>query len=52
MKVVMRFGKKSMLSMGFIGSFEVLERVGEVDYNLSLPPSLSGVHSVFHVSIL
>ena len=31
---------------------EVLKRVGEVAYELALPPGLSGVHPVFHVSML
>ena len=35
-----------------IEPFEVLERVGTVSYRLVLPPSLSGVHDVFHVSML
>ncbi|XP_069155673.1 uncharacterized protein [Solanum lycopersicum] len=52
MKGVMRFGKKGKLSPGFIGTFEILSRVGEVDYNLALSPSLSAVHTVFHVSML
>ncbi|XP_070056680.1 uncharacterized protein [Nicotiana tomentosiformis] len=52
MKGIMRFGKKGKLSPRFIGSFEVLRRVGEVAYELSLPPSLSAVHPVFHVSML
>ncbi|XP_069145175.1 uncharacterized protein [Solanum lycopersicum] len=30
---------------------EVLKRVGEVAYELALPPRLSGVHPVFHVSM-
>ena len=33
-------------------SFEILERVEEVAYKLALPPSLAGVHDVFHVSQL
>ncbi|XP_070017066.1 uncharacterized protein [Nicotiana sylvestris] len=49
---IMRFGKKGKLSRRFIGPFEVLNRVGEVAYELALPPSLSGVHPVFHVSML
>ena len=28
------------------------QRVGTIVYQLALPPSLSGVHEVFHVSIL
>ncbi|XP_070032189.1 uncharacterized protein [Nicotiana tomentosiformis] len=52
MKGVMRFEKKGKLSLRHIGSFEVLERVGEVAYKLALPPSLSRFHIVFHVSML
>ena len=48
----MRFGKKGKLSSRYIGSFEVLECVGPVAYRLTLPPNLSGVHLVFHVSML
>ncbi|GMP73098.1 hypothetical protein CsSME_00030948 [Camellia sinensis var. sinensis] len=33
-------------------AFEILERIGEVAYRLALPPQLSGVHDVFHVSML
>ena len=49
---VVRFDKQGKLSSRFIGPFEVLERVGAVAYRLALPPSLSGVHEVFHVSML
>ncbi|XP_070054164.1 uncharacterized protein [Nicotiana tomentosiformis] len=52
MKGAMRFGKKDKLSPRYIGPFKVLERVGEVDYKLTLPPSLSGIHLVFHVSMV
>ncbi|XP_070050554.1 uncharacterized protein [Nicotiana tomentosiformis] len=50
-KDVMRFGKKVKLSPWYIGPFELLERVGEVAYRLSLPYGLS-VYSLFHVSML
>ena len=49
---VVRFGKHGKLSSRFIGSFEILERIGTVAYQLALPPSMSGVHEVFHVSML
>ena len=52
MKGVMRFGRKGKLSPRFIGPFEILKRVGKAAYQLALPPSLSGVHNVFHVSML
>ena len=48
----MRFGKKGKLRPRFIGPFEILSRVEEVAYKLALPPSLSAVHPVFHVSML
>ena len=47
-----RFGKRGKLSSRFIGPFEILERVGIVAYQLALPPSISCVHEVFHVSML
>ncbi|KAJ0802805.1 putative nucleotidyltransferase, Ribonuclease H [Helianthus annuus] len=49
---VRRFGIKGKLSPRFIGPFEILERIGEVSYRLALPPQLSHVHNVFHVSSL
>ncbi|RVW12115.1 V-type proton ATPase subunit G2 [Vitis vinifera] len=52
MKSVMRFGRKGKLSPRFVGPFEILERVGTLAYKVALPPSLSKVHNVFHVSTL
>ena len=49
---VVRFNKRGKLSPRFIGPFEILERVGTVVYRLALPPSMSVVHEVFHVSML
>ena len=49
---VVRFGKRGKLSPRFIGPFEILERVGTIAYRLALPPSMSGVHEVFQVSML
>ena len=49
---VVRFGKRGKLSPRLLGTFEILKRVGTVAYRLALPPSMSGVHEVFHVSML
>ncbi|KAA0060279.1 pol protein [Cucumis melo var. makuwa] len=52
MRGVLRFERRGKLSPRFIGPFEILERIGPVAYRLALPPSLSTVHDVFHVSML
>nr|XP_009771406.1 PREDICTED: uncharacterized protein LOC104221943 [Nicotiana sylvestris] len=52
MKGVMRLGKKGKLSPRFMGPYEILDRVGVVAYRLTLPPELSFIHPVFHVSML
>ncbi|XP_070668937.1 uncharacterized protein [Malus domestica] len=49
---VVRFGKRGKLSPSYIGPYVIIERVGEVAYRLELPPKLSKVHNVFHVSML
>ena len=49
---MVKFGKREKLSPRFMGPFEILERVGTVACRLVLPPSMSGVHEVFHVSLL
>jgi hypothetical protein len=40
------------LAPRFIGPFKILEKRGEVAYQLEVPPQLSDVHDVFHVSQL
>ncbi|XP_030509074.2 uncharacterized protein LOC115723737 [Cannabis sativa] len=47
-----RLGKRGKLSRRYVGPFEILDRVGNVAYRVALPPSLSTVHNVFHVSQL
>jgi hypothetical protein len=52
MKGVKRFGMKGKLVPRYIGPFPILEKCGTVAYKLDLPPSLAGVHDIFHVSQL
>jgi hypothetical protein len=46
------FKVRGMLAPRFIGPFKILEKRGEVAYQLELPPQLSDVRDVFHVSQL
>jgi hypothetical protein len=52
MRSVKRFNMKDKLAPRYIGPFKIVERRGEVAYQLELPESLAGVHDVFHVSQL
>src|SRR3954466_1822182 len=47
-----RFGIKGKLAPCYIGPFRILAKCGVVAYQLELPPHLSQVHDVFHVSQL
>jgi hypothetical protein len=47
-----RFTVRGKLAPRFIGPFKILEKRGEGAYQLELPPQLSDVHDVFHVSQL
>ncbi|WVZ70904.1 LOW QUALITY PROTEIN: hypothetical protein U9M48_019533 [Paspalum notatum var. saurae] len=49
MRGIRRFNMKGKLALRYIGPFKILEKKGEVAYRLELPPSLSGVHDVFHL---
>jgi hypothetical protein len=49
---VKRFGIKGKLAPHYIRPFLILVRLGNVAYRLALPPTLVGVHNVFHVSRL
>jgi len=40
------------LSPKFIGPYQILRKIGPVAYEIALPPQLSKLHSVFHVSQL
>jgi hypothetical protein len=47
-----RFKIRGNLAPRYIGPFKILKQRGEVAYQLELPPQLSDVHDVFHVSQL
>jgi hypothetical protein len=52
MRGLHRFKIRGKLAPRYIGPFKILEQTGEVAYQLELPPQLSDVHDVFHVSQL
>jgi hypothetical protein len=52
MNGVKRYGVKGKLSARYIRPFPISEKCGNVAYKLELPPSLAGVHNIFHISQL
>ena len=52
MKGLMKFGKKGKLRPRYVGTYEILQHVCEVAYELSLTAELDSLHPFFHVSIL
>jgi hypothetical protein len=47
-----RFHVKGKLSPRYVGPYPIVKKIGKVTYKLELPPELTGVHPVFHVSQL
>jgi hypothetical protein len=52
MRGTRRFRVKGELAPRYVGPFKIIDRKGEATYQLELPPQLSEVHDVFHVSQL
>jgi hypothetical protein len=52
MRGTCRFRVKGMLAPRYVRPFKIIDCKGEVAYQLELPPQLSEVHDVFHVSQL
>ncbi|KAM2033022.1 hypothetical protein ACFX1T_014971 [Malus domestica] len=51
-KGVVRFGKRGKLSPRYISPYQISKRIGAVAYRLELPPELSQIYNIFHVSML
>jgi hypothetical protein len=52
MRGTRRFKVKGKLAPRYVNPFKIISHKGEVAYQLELPPQLSDVHDVFHVSQL
>jgi hypothetical protein len=52
MRGTRRFRVKGKLAPRYVKPFKIIDRKGEVAYQLELPSQLSDVHDVFHVSQL
>jgi hypothetical protein len=52
MRGTLRFKVKGKLAPRYVGPFKIVDRRGEVAYQLELPTKLSDMHDVFHVSQL
>jgi hypothetical protein len=46
------FKVQGKLAPRFIGPFKIIEKRGDIAYQLELPPQLSDVHAIFHASQL
>jgi hypothetical protein len=52
MRDTCKFRVKGKLAPRYVGPFKIIDHKGELAYQLELPPQLSEVHDVFHVSQL
>jgi hypothetical protein len=52
MRGLHHFKVRGKLALRFIGRFKILEKRGEVAYQLELPPQMSDVYNIFCVSQL
>ena len=48
--ISLKSGSCAKLAPQYCGPFEILSRMGQVAYQLALPPNLK-VHNIFHISI-
>jgi hypothetical protein len=52
MKSVQRFGVKRKLAPRYVGPFQIIGKSGAIAYKIQLPPEMSAIFNVFHVSQL
>ena len=52
MKGVQRFGVRRKFAPRYVGPYQIIERKGNAAYKLQLPPEMSTIFNVFHVSQL
>jgi hypothetical protein len=50
MRGTQRFKFKGKLAPRYVRPFKIVDLKGEVAYQLELPPQLSDIHDVFHMS--
>jgi len=43
------FGNKGKHNPSYVGLFQVLKQVSPLAYKIEMPPSLAGIHDIFHV---
>ena len=51
MKGIMRFGKKGKLSPCYIGPYRILRRIGQLAYELELPPEFAATASISRIML-
>jgi hypothetical protein len=52
MRATRRFKDKGKLAPRYVRPYKIVDRKGKVACQLELPPQLSEVHDVFHISQL
>ena len=52
MKDTHRFGIKGKLAPRYVGPFKIIDKKGNLAYQLEIPSNFANVHDVFHVSQL
>ena len=52
MRKVHQLGVKRKLAPQYVGPYKIIEQCGPVAYRLQLPPKMSAIFNVFHVSQL